>query len=195
MTALAGIAPADGVRTVLAVPGMHCAGCMGKVERALTAMPGVATARVNLSARTATVVHSPEVDGPALVLELAAVGFEAQPRRDEIAPRPSDARPLLAYLAVAGFAAMNVMLLSVSVWSGADGATRSLFHWLSALIGVPAILYAGQPFFRSALRVLRQGRTNMDVPITIGVLLATPEATVRRRYFDARGRLRRTLAL
>ena len=53
MTALAGIAPADGVRTVLAVPGMHCAGCMGKVERALTAMPGVATARVNLSARTA----------------------------------------------------------------------------------------------------------------------------------------------
>jgi Cu2+-exporting ATPase len=173
VTALASVVPADAVRTVLAVPGMHCAGCMGKVERALGAMPGVAAARVNLSARTATVVHSPEVDSPAFVLELAALGFEAQPRRDELAPRASDARPLLAYLAVAGFAGMNVMLLSVSVWSGAEGATRSLFHWLSALIGVPAILYAGQPFFRSALRVLRQGRTNMDVPISIGVLLAT----------------------
>ena len=173
MTAVARLAPGETVRTVLAVPGMHCAGCMGKVERALGAMPGVASARVNLSARTATVAHSPEIDGPALVTELAALGFDAQPRRDELAPRPSDARPLLAYLAVAGFAAMNVMLLSVSIWSGAEGATRSMFHWLSALIGVPAILYAGQPFFRSALRALRRGRTNMDVPISIGVALAT----------------------
>jgi Cu2+-exporting ATPase len=66
---------------------------------------------------------------------------------------------------------MNVMLLSVS--GRARGATRDLFHWLSALIGVPAIVYAGRPFFASAWSALRRGRTNMDVPISIGVTLAT----------------------
>ena len=68
---------------------------------------------------------------------------------------------------------MNVMLLSVSVWSGAEGSTRSLFHWISALIGIPAIAYSGTPFFKSALAVLKRARTNMDVPISIGIVLAT----------------------
>jgi Cu2+-exporting ATPase len=160
-------------RTVLAVPGMHCAGCMSKVERGLSTLPGVSGARVNLSARTVTVAHGDRVEERDLVDALAVLGFEAQPRRDELAPNLSAVKPLLAPFAVAGFAAMNVMLLSVSIWSGADGATRSLFHWISAAIAIPAVAYAGRPFFASAWRVLQHGRTNMDVPISIGVLIAT----------------------
>jgi len=169
--ASARLAPAIS-RSVLAVPGMHCAGCMGKVERALVAVPGVASARANLTARTIAVDHTDAVEIPTLVAALAGAGFAAEPREDVLEP-PSATRELLAPLAVAGFACMNVMLLSVSVWSGADGSTRDLFHWLSALIGAPAILYAGQPFFRSAWAALKRGRTNMDVPISIGVTLAT----------------------
>ncbi len=161
------------VQTALSVPGMHCAGCMGKVERALAAVPGVEAARANLTARSVGVIHDPQVGVPALVEALAGAGFAAQPRASVTDQAPSAVRPLLAPLAVAGFACMNVMLLSVSVWSGAGGATRDLFHWLSALIGVPAIVYAGRPFFASAWSALRRGRTNMDVPISIGVTLAT----------------------
>lgn len=159
--------------TVLVVPGMHCAGCMAKVERALQAVPGVAQARVNLTARQVGVEHGGEVTMPQLVEALGAVGFASQPRGTDLAPPPSAVKPLLAPLAVAGFACMNVMLLSVSIWSGADGATKALFHWLSAGIGVPAILYAGMPFFTSAWGALKRRTTNMDVPISIGVTLAT----------------------
>lgn len=157
---------------LLAVPGMHCAGCMAKVERGLGAVPGVASARSNLTARTVEVIHDGSLAMPDLVAALAGAGFEAQPR-EIVSEQPSAVKPLLAPLAVAAFACMNVMLLSVSVWSGADGTTRDLFHWLSALIGIPAILYAGKPFFTSAWSALRRGRTNMDVPISIGVTLAT----------------------
>ena len=159
--------------TVLVVPAMHCAGCMGKVERAMAAVPGVSAARVNLTARQVRVVHEPALALPVLIEALAATGFAAQPLSGDIAQPTSAVKPLLAPLAVAGFAAMNVMLLSVSVWSGAEGPTRVVFHWLSAMIAVPAIAYAGRVFFNSAWAALKHARTNMDVPISIGVILAT----------------------
>ena len=159
--------------TVLVVPGMHCAGCMSKVEKGLVALPGVNGARVNLTARQVRVAHDATVTIPDMVDALARIGFPAQPRGADLTPPPSAVKPLLAPLGVAAFAAMNVMLLSVSIWSGADGATRDLFHWLSALIGVPAVIYSGRVFFASAWGALKHGRTNMDVPISIGVTLAT----------------------
>lgn len=173
MTALPLDTPQAQRDTVLAVPGMHCAGCMSKIERGLTQMAGISAARVNLSSRLVTVSHDRGVKENALVAALSDIGFEAQPRHADLTAPVSAVKPLLAPLAVAFFAAMNVMLLSVSVWSGADGSTRSLFHWISALIAVPAIAYAGQPFFRSAWSALRKRTTNMDVPISIGVLIAT----------------------
>ena len=159
--------------TVLVVPGMHCAGCMSKVEKGLVALPGVNGARVNLTARQVRVAHDATVTIPDMVDALARIGFPAQPRGADLTPPPSAVKPLLSPLGVAAFAAMNVMLLSVSIWSGADGATRDLFHWLSALIGVPAVIYSGRVFFASAWGALKHGRTNMDVPISIGVTLAT----------------------
>lgn len=158
---------------MLAVPGMHCAGCISKIERGLGEVAGIADARVNLSARQVTVHHAPSLKARDLVNELARIGFEAQLRKGAFARSESQVKPLLAPLAVAAFACMNVMLLSVSVWSGAEGSTRNLFHWISAGIGIPAIIYSGQPFFRSAWAALKRGRTNMDVPISIGVILAT----------------------
>jgi len=157
-----------------AVPGMRCAGCIAKLERELPLIPGIAHARVNFTAKQVVVTHLPETRLPALIAAFETLGFDAQPLDDALSGQDDgESRALLKAFAVAGFAAMNIMLLSVSVWSGAAGPTRDLFHWLSAAIAIPTVLYAGRPFFKSAWSALRQGRTNMDVPISIGVTLAT----------------------
>ncbi len=161
----------DSAETIFAIPGMHCAGCIGKIERGLTQTSGVQQARVNFTAKRVTVRHDPALTIPHITQALAQIGFEAQPLGESALTVGTESRDLLKALAVAGFAAMNIMLLSVSVWSGADGGTRDLFHWLSAVIALPAIAYAGRPFFRSAWTALSNGRTNMDVPISIGVVL------------------------
>ena len=156
------------------VPAMRCAACIAKIERGLLVLDGVETARVNLSAKSVAVRHSLTLDAEDLVRALGGIGFESQ-IAEAIPPRSDDGeiRMLLRALAVAGFGMMNIMLLSVSVWSGADGVIRELFHRISAFIALPVVAYAGRPFFVSAILALRHRRTNMDVPISIGVLLAT----------------------
>ncbi|MFX7025239.1 hypothetical protein ABTI08_20170, partial [Acinetobacter baumannii] len=81
---------------------------------------------------------------PPLIPALQAIGYAA--RLHDIDGEKSD--PVLGHLlralAVAGFAASNLMLLSVSVWAGADAVTRDAFHWISALIALPTLAYSGQ---------------------------------------------------
>lgn len=157
----------------LSVPGMRCAGCIAKIESKLPLQPGIAGARVNFTAKRVAVTTTPGMTPPDVIAALADVGFEGHLIVDEVEATSRESKRLLRAVAVSGFAMMNIMLLSVSVWSGATGLTRDLFHWLSALIALPTVAYAGQPFFRSAWQALRKGRTNMDVPITIGVLITT----------------------
>jgi len=162
------------LRTVLAIPSAHCAGCIAKIEKGLAETPGLVAARLNITSKQLSITHAASLQVPSLVEAVSRLGFDAQPLSEAATGgRDSDSRKLLRATAVAGFAAMNIMLLSVSVWSGADGATRDLFHLLSGLIAIPTVAYSGQPFFRSAWSALKHGRTNMDVPITIGVLLVT----------------------
>ncbi len=182
---------------VFTAPEIMCGGCLKTIETALAETPGVVSARANLSARRVTVTFDPNVTSPELVIAaIKKAGFSAAlliEGRDEVhAARVSELMPRVG---VAGFAAANIMLLSVSVWSGhasdMDDAMKTLFHWISALIALPAIAYSGQPFFRSAAAALKAGRLNMDVPISLGIILATAMSfaqTMRGTehvYFDA----------
>ena len=169
---LASRALTSGLRqTELSVPEIHCGACIARIERLLHALPGVERARVNLSTKRVTVAwigHAP----PPLISTLTDAGFETHLYGAEAEEKDGVLRELIWALAVAAFASGNIMMLSVGIWSGADPATRDLFHWLSAAIALPCLAYSSRIFFRSAWQVLRRGRTNMDVPISIGVLLA-----------------------
>jgi len=179
----------------LLLPGIRCAGCIRSVERSLGEVAGVESARVNLSMKRARVLFDPLLtDADALVAALGEAGFAARPFDPSTdSGRTSDrtARDLLLRLGVAGFAAMNVMLLSISVWAGAEAATRDLLHWISGLIALPAMAYAGLPFYRSAAQALSAKRLNMDVPISLAITLSAANSlaeTMRggeHAYFDA----------
>ena len=174
----------------LSVPGVHCAACIRTVERKLVDIAGVTAARVNLSTKRVSVRWQGEAP-PPIVETLAGVGYPAHLFDEGARQRDRTLSELIRAMAVAGFAASNIMLLSVSVWSGADGSTRDLFHWISALIALPALLFSGRVYYRSAWNALRHGRMNMDVPIAIGVSLAYAMSLYEtinhgeHAYFDA----------
>jgi Cu2+-exporting ATPase len=178
---------------ILSLPGIHCVACINGVERALRAMEGVANARVNLSMKRVTIGTNQPISPEALIDTLEMAGFEARILDTSLLDSETDAygRGLMTRLAVSGFANMNIMLLSVAVWSGAIGATMQMFHWITAIIAIPALLYAAQPFFNSGWRSLRVGRLNMDVPISLAIILASGislyETLVggHHSYFDA----------
>jgi len=168
----------EGLRqSELSVPGVHCGACITAVEGALKALPAVVRARVNLSTRRVSVVWMEDMDGlrtdpQTFAAAIRATGYDTH--LFSLTTEGDDAlrNQLIRAVAVAGFAATNIMLLSVSVWSGAEAATRDLFHWISAFIAGPTLIYAGRFFYQSAWNALRHGRTNMDVPIALAITLS-----------------------
>lgn len=179
----------------LLVPKMHCAGCIGKIENKLNALRDVTRARVNLSSKRVSVDWRGDALNQDIIQKhLEDLGFASQPISDYMTAKSKQdqvSKELLRALAVSGFATANIMLLSVSIWSGASDATQALFQWLSALIAFPAVLYAGQPFFKSAWAAVKHYQLNMDVPISLAVILATGMSLFEtisntgETYFDA----------
>ncbi len=162
----------------LAVENARCAACIARIEDGVKRLPGVNSVRLNLSTgRVAVKFEGPDDTAVAIIRTLDELGYPAAPYTPEPGenPRDKEEKRLLRALAVAGFASANVMLLSISVWAGEgemDLATRTLMHWLSGLIALPAVAYAGWPFFESGWKSLKAGGVNMDVPISLAVLLA-----------------------
>jgi P-type Cu2+ transporter len=185
-------------RMELAVDGIRCGGCIRAIETGLAAIPQTTRARVNLTDRRVAVEwRDGSLDPARFIDRLSELGYRAYPYDSgrSVSSEEQETRTLLRCLGVAAFAAMNIMLLSVAVWSGnaSDIASeqRDFFHWLSAVVALPAAAYAGRPFFHSATCAVLARRLNMDVPITVGVLLALGMSVVEtwkhseHAYFDS----------
>ncbi len=191
--------PAEGVAAMdLVVEGVHCGACISTIEKGLGRESGVRGARVNLASKRVTVEWDDGALEPAAILDrLSGLGYPAYPFASATVDSVEavEEKRLLRCLGVAAFGAMNVMLISIALWAGAADAegwaTRDFFHWLAALVALPAVAYAGRPFFDNAMRALRQASFNMDVPITLGVMLALLLSVVqtlqhaRETYFDS----------
>lgn len=162
---------------LLMVDGVHCSACIQKIESALYQLPAIRKARLNFSTKRLSVEWRGEREfANHIAHEIEAQGYRVQPYDAKAIQADSDEeeRHLQICLGVAGFAAGNIMMISIGLWTSTlelmGMGTRDLLHWISALITIPAVYFSGQPFFRSAWSVLKRGRTNMDVPISLGVI-------------------------
>ena len=179
-------------RLNLAVPDAYCATCIQTIEGALAGLPGVRTARVNLDRRRVQIDFDSAADPGRFEETVSRSGYRNHPIDPlDLEGKDPVLRELVSALVVAGFASAHTMFFSEAVWSGVEGDSRTLFYWLSALVAVPAIAFAGRPFFRSAAAALRVGRANMDVPIAIALIATTAISLLETRlegqhaYFDA----------
>jgi len=183
----------------LLVSGARCAGCISKIEKAVRGLPGVEAARLNLTTGKLAVELAGQDADPQRVLEtVEGLGYRAclfDPG-EAAAAQDREGRELALTLGVAGFSAGNVMMFTVPAWAGLFGqelnaSTLTVMYWLAAIVATPCALFAGRPFFRSAWASLKRGRANMDVPISIGVILTLVVSfseTIlggRHAYFDA----------
>ena len=169
----------DGEHEVdLLVTGLTCGACVWVVEQVMAAEPDVLRARVSLSARRLSLRwRGPASRADVLAGLVAGLGFRVVPWSPACLRASEDAegRVLLRALGIAAFGAVNVMLISIAVWAGAGmgDATRGLLHWLAAGIALPVVAVAGLPFYRSAWGAVRAGRANMDMAVSLAVLLTT----------------------
>ncbi len=161
------------------VSGVYCAACIQKIESSLSVDESIKTARLNFSTRRLSMVWEGGAQlANEFVKNVEYLGYSVNPYDPEVEKDQTKTQEkfLLLCLGVAGFAMGNVMLLSVGVWSTSSDtmgvATRDFMHWISALIALPTILFSGRPFFRSAIKALKSGHTNMDVPISLALFLA-----------------------
>lgn len=159
----------------LLVEGIHCAACVWLIERRLNAEAGVIDAVVNLSARKLRLKwDNREIKLSQLMHYLGQIGYAAVPFDPEAAEGQikRQNRQLLFRLSFAGFAAMNLMWISIALYTGADeGKYKELFYWLGLGLSTPTLLYSGYPFYRGAITGLVNRHLTMDLPIAIGATI------------------------
>ncbi|MFG6449465.1 heavy metal translocating P-type ATPase [Roseateles sp. BYS180W] len=166
-------------RSQFRLSGLHCAACAGLIEQALHGQPGVVQAQVNGASERLSLLWDPaQVNLAQLQAAVAAAGYDAAP--DLSAParaqRKRAHRQAMWQLFVAGFLMMQVMMLAWPSYVAAPGELlqdqRQLLNWGQWVLTLPAMLLAAGPFFKAAWKQLLARRPAMDVPITLGLLVA-----------------------
>ncbi len=163
---------------------MHCAACADIVEVALKRQQGVVDAQVSAAAQCASVQWDPALtSAPALLAAIQAAGYEASADTafEARAARARESRMALWRLFVAVFCAMQIMMLAAPAYLSAPGELsaeyKRLLDWGSWLLALPVLCFSAAPFLGGAWRALRQRRIGMDVPVSLGILVAFATST------------------
>jgi len=180
----------------LLVEGIHCAACIWLIERSLMKLPGVIEVNGNLANKKVQVRwNNQQIRLSDIIRQLSHIGYAGVPYDPDSAEGiiNKQNRALLLRMAFAGFAMMNLLWVSIALYTGADkGEFRSLFHWVGFSLATPTLLYSGWPFLKGAWTGLRKRHLTMDLPIALGatttylysVFITITQSAIGEVYFD-----------
>ena len=151
------------------IEGMHCAGCVSRVEKAVGAVPGVVSAAVNLANGKARVTATDLLTGSeALAAAVAGAGFTAHEAEDGAPEKP---KTDLSGVILAMSAVLTLPLVA-QMAGPLFGAAGHLPATVQLALATPVQFIAGWPFYRAAWRALRAGSGNMDLLVALGTSAA-----------------------
>jgi Cu2+-exporting ATPase len=180
---------------LLSLDGIHCAACVGRVEKLLSAHG--ASARISLAAKTAEIQWAADREPlSALLRSLDDAGFAPRvlAQSAPLQAPASEQRAALIRIGIAVLGSMQVMMLAWPAYTHAqdvDPALSMLLRYAQWLFATPVVLYAGLPFFLNAWHALKAWTVNMDVPVALALAVAygvSAARTVLDRgdvYFDS----------
>lgn len=155
----------------LSITGMHCASCVQTIQKALSRLPGVAKANVNLATEEATAMFDPErVDRNDLVRAVEGAGYgvaehegSGETAGDESVREMRKARWRMILSWTFTVPVIAFMIPQMLGWYAVPG-----YEWLMVILAIPVLAVAGFPTYRSAVKSLRNLNANMDVLIMLG---------------------------
>ena len=158
----------------LLIEGIHCAACVWLIENILEKADGVREARVNLAAKKLRVRWGNNaIKLSEIIKRVGSVGYSAVPFSPDAAIEEAESsrRSSLFRIGFAGFVAMNMMWISIALWTGAaEGEYRDFFRQTGMALALFTLTYSGYPFFRNSFFGLKGFYLTMDLPIAIGSL-------------------------
>ncbi len=189
----------DGLKEVdLILEGVTCAACLWLNQKHLRSLFGVTQADVNYSTHRAHVLWDPaRIKLSEIIEAIVRIGYMAHPydARRYQAIYKKQKNILLKRMGIAYVLGMQIMIMAVALysgrWSGMVQEYSELFRWLSMGLVIPIFIYSAQPFFQSAWNDIKHFHAGVDVPVTIGLLIAmfaSVVATVSGQgevYFDS----------
>ncbi|HVK98426.1 MAG TPA: heavy metal translocating P-type ATPase [Dongiaceae bacterium] len=163
----------------LMVNGITCSACVWLVEQHLNRQDGIAQCQVNLSSHRARVVWNPGSTSLSRIIRaIAQVGYKAEPYhpvQQEAAIKRENRQSLLR-MGLAGLGAMQVMMYAAGLyygaWEGIDPDYVVLLRWTSGIVCTPVFFYSCIPFYQNAWRALKSRHLNMDVPVSLALVIA-----------------------
>ncbi len=168
-----------GRNVVLMIDGMTCAACSWLVSRSLQHLAGVRHVSVNTATGRAQIGwDSTTLKLSELLGVISSLGYKPQiaTAENEAARGQNERRGLLKRLALAGLGMMQVMMFAVAMYAGdmqgMETDVRAYLRIVSLLVATPVMLYGGWPYFAGAARALAKRTITMDVPVSLGLMLA-----------------------